>query len=90
MLVEQGEEDQVREIKGLRDSKRDYELEVENFALSTFEDLELKIRNYSLPDKWFLWCPSVQTLGLFKPWLSGTILDVESYILIDSNLTTKG
>ena len=26
-------------IKGLRDSKRDYELEVENFALYTFEDL---------------------------------------------------
>ena len=77
-------------IKGLRDSKRDYELEVENFALSTFEDLKLKIRNYSLPDNWFLWCPSVQTLGLFKPRLSGTILDVESYILIDPNLSTKG
>ena len=26
-------------IKGLRDSKRDYELEVKNFALYTFEDL---------------------------------------------------
>ena len=74
----------------MRDSKRDYELEVENFALSTFEDLKLKIRNYSLPDNWFLWCPSVQTLGLFKPRLSGTILDVESYILINSSLSTKG
>ena len=45
----------------MRDSKRDYELEVDNFALSTFEDLKLKIRNYSLPDNWFLWCHSAST-----------------------------
>ena len=44
------------------------------------KNFQLKISNYTLPENWFLWYPSDTTLSIFKPRLSGSLLNVKSYI----------